>query len=175
MKLDEFIAVGKIHRPHGIRGWLKVAFNHPLLFSGDGDGPDFFFVGNLPKPLPYRVEELNYTSGTQFLLKLEELSSRETAERVTGKELYLTSEQAEEYFDLADQGFDFAVGYMILDETESQIGLIKNILVMPQQDLAEIHHKGKEVFIPLVADNIIALDRKQKTIQIHIPEGLLDL
>lgn len=175
MKLDEFIAVGKIHRPHGIRGWLKVSFDHPLLFSGDGDQPTFLFAGSLPNPLPYEVEELNYATGTHFLLKFTDHHHREDADKLAGKQLFLPQEQAEEYFDLEDQGFDFVVGYTLLDQDGKAVGVVKNIMAMPQQDIAEVDHEGKEVLIPLVPENILSLDRKQKTIQVEIPEGLLDL
>lgn len=175
MKLDEFIAVGKIHRPHGIRGWLKVSFNHPLLFSGDGDAPAFFFAGNDSSPLPYEVEELNYATGNHFLLKLVEFDDREAADKLAGKELFLTAAEAPGYFDLEDQGFDFTVGYTLMDQDGKKIGEIHAIMAMPQQDLAEVDYEGREVLIPLVPENILSLDRKKKTIRVDIPDGLLDL
>ena len=46
---------------------------------------------------------------------------------------------------------------------------------MPQQHLAIVDYRGREVFIPLHPDIVVSLDEKAKKITLRLPGGLLEL
>ena len=46
---------------------------------------------------------------------------------------------------------------------------------MPHQTLCTIIIKEKEVMIPVHPDNTIRLDKKEKTIEVDVPDGLLEI
>jgi len=56
-----------------------------------------------------------------------------------------------------------------------EIGVLENVLDLPQQALFQILHHDKEVLIPVVEEVIMQVDRARRTIYIRAPEGLIDL
>ena len=63
----------------------------------------------------------------------------------------------------------------MIDTKRGNIGKITAINDSGAQPLFEIDKNGTEILIPLIDDFIIALDRKNKTITLETPEGLVDL
>lgn len=173
----EVIQVGKVHKVHGIRGWLKISFSYPLTALWVDELPPLL-LGTEAKNLPYFPEELSATSDEQyFLIKFEGIDSPEEAILLTGKELFMQLGREHEFFvtDQEESAYDFAMGYMLLSETGEFIGTIEDIEAMPAQDLAKVSHRGKEVLIPLADELVLTVDHKARTIKVVIPDGLLTL
>lgn len=171
MNLNEFVQVGTVFKAHGTRGWLKIYFNHPLLVSED---LSFLFVGKLPKPLPYPILELRAIDQDQYLIQLEGIDSKEAADKLAKKELWLPEDKASEYFDM-DEGNHSLEGFLLIDQEENEIGTIDEIVEMPMQMLAQVHYNEKDVLIPLNEQTILGIDQDEQVIQVSIAEGLLDL
>ena len=60
-------------------------------------------------------------------------------------------------------------------ENKSIIGTIINVIDHPGNTLLEVDVKGIEVLIPLNETTFDHIDKSNKQISIHLPEGLLDL
>lgn len=174
MRSTELVQVGKVHKAHGIRGWLKVEFSYPLLFSEDAP-PKAFFVGKGKRTLPYLVEEMNISTTEQALLKLEEVSGRSEADKLQHQDLFMQADIAEEYFDLSDYSLDVLVGFQLFDQNEQAIGPVTDVIEMPHQDLIQVNYQEREVLIPLIEEHILHIDQKKKTIQVFVADGLLEL
>ncbi|CAN5402828.1 ribosome maturation factor RimM [soil metagenome] len=172
----ELIQVGKVHKVHGIRGWLKITFSYPLTALWVDDLPPLL-IGTEAKNLPYFPEEINGTGDDQYLLKLEELNNPEEAALLPGKAIYMQDDKVKEYFftDMEESAYDFAVGYMLFSETGEFVGTIESIEAMPAHDLAQITYRGREVLLPLADELVQAVDHKAKSIKLIIPEGLLSI
>lgn len=173
----EVIQVGKVHKVHGIRGWLKISFSYPLTALWVDEMPPLL-LGTETKNLPYFPEELSATSDEEvFLIKFEDINSPEEAVMLPGKDIFMQLGREQEFFvtDQDESAFDFAVGYMLLSETGEFVGTIEDIEAMPAQDLAKVSHRGKEVLIPLADDLVLAVDHKARTLKMIIPDGLLSL
>ncbi|MEM6699798.1 MAG: hypothetical protein AAF599_15455 [Bacteroidota bacterium] len=55
------------------------------------------------------------------------------------------------------------------------IGVIEEVIEMPQQEMAVINYKDKEVLIPMNEDFILEILEEEKILKVELPEGLLDL
>ena len=174
MRSTELVQVGKVHKAHGIRGWLKIEFSYPLLFSEDAP-PKAFFVGKDKRTLPYLIEEINISTTEQVLLKLEEVSGRSEADKLQRNDIFMLADIVEDYFDLSDYSMDVLIGFQLYDQDEQAIGPVTDVIEMPHQDLVQVSYQEREVLIPLVEDHILHIDQKKKTIQVFIADGLLDL
>jgi 16S rRNA processing protein RimM len=71
--------------------------------------------------------------------------------------------------------FHEVIGFDVLDTKHGNIGKISAINDSGAQPLFEIDKNGIELLIPLIDDFIIDLDRKNKTITLETPEGLVAL
>jgi 16S rRNA processing protein RimM len=101
-------------------------------------------------------------------------TTAEDSERLVGKELYLPLTMLP-----ALEGKKFyyheVVGFEVEDEAFGAIGTITEIIDNSPQALFSIDHTGKEVLIPIIDDFIIKIDRQEKKIRVHCPEGLIEL
>lgn len=174
MRTTELVQVGKVHKAHGIRGWLKVEFSYPLLFSEDAP-PNAFFIGKGKRTLPYLIEEVNLNAEGHVLIKFEEVDGRNEANAIQNKDLFMQADLVEEFFDLNEYSLDALVGFQLFDQDEQAIGQISDVIEMPHQDLLEVQYQEREILIPLIEEHILHIDQKKKTIQVQIADGLLDL
>ena len=63
----------------------------------------------------------------------------------------------------------------MIDKEVGEVGVIEEILDMPQQEMTLIRYKKREVLIPLNEELILEIDEKKKQVMVDLPEGLLDL
>jgi 16S rRNA processing protein RimM len=66
-------------------------------------------------------------------------------------------------------------GFMIVDESLGELGVVKAIEEFPQQEMAIIMYHENEVLIPLNEFIIVNIDENKKVIQVNLPEGLLEI
>ena len=175
MQLDDLIQIGSLHKAHGTKGELKIIFRFPF-FVGEEENLSNLFFGK-PRPLPYFVESLQDTN-SGYIIKLEGIDNRSTADEAAKKPVFLPKEVAESIFDLEEEEngeYGYLTGYTLLNADMKPLGTIDEVMLLPQHELARLLIEGKEVLIPLNEATITAIDEKQQTVVVQVPEGLLDL
>ena len=112
--------------------------------------------------------------GNQLRLKIEDVNNEAEADEILGGEIYLPLKFLPK---LTGNKFYFheIIGYNIEDVNHGAIGIITAINDRTSQPLFEINANGIDVFIPMIDDFIVKVDREQKTILVKTPEGLIDL
>ncbi|GAL79083.1 16S rRNA processing protein RimM [Algibacter lectus] len=71
--------------------------------------------------------------------------------------------------------FHEVIGFTVEDVNFGTVGIIKAINDSTTQSLFEIDRDGIEILIPMNDEFINKVDRKNKTIIVDTPEGLIDL
>ena len=67
-------------------------------------------------------------------------------------------------------------GFILLNQDEIEIGVIEDVISMPQQELAQIMTKAQqEILIPLHESLIVDIDPDRKVVKMEIVDGLTDL
>lgn len=169
---DEMTKVGKIGRPHGLRGELKV--NIDDLYFEDVVQQDSLLIAVGNQYIPHFVEA--WRSGGN-LVKLEEIDDKESAQMLQQRDIYLPAHlltiAAEDIPD--DNPFVQYLGYLIKDTEIGTIGKIQEIVDLPEHYLAEVSYKGKPIMIPLHTDLIEEIDEKKQVLLMDLPEGLFEL
>ena len=67
------------------------------------------------------------------------------------------------------------VGFSVWDENENEIGTVLDYVDIKNNHLLIVEINNREVMIPAHDALIINVMKKEKIIQLQIPEGLLDL
>jgi len=67
------------------------------------------------------------------------------------------------------------IGFKIIDQKEGEIGAIVKINDQTTQPLFEVNDGNNIILIPLHDDLLINVDRKNQSILVNLPEGLMDL
>ena len=164
--------VGKVIRPHGLDGVLrifsyaeseKIFLNPGIVYIRLGRG----------EPSEHRVRSIKPHTNI-FLLKLEELSSLEEAEKYRDATIFvsrdaLAREEGDGYY-----WFDL-LGIQVHLNTGEYVGKISHIFPTGGHDIYVVTDGDREVMIPASHDIVETIDLENKRMIIREMEGLLDL
>ena len=67
------------------------------------------------------------------------------------------------------------IGYKVVDSNYGPIGSIEKVNDKPTQSIFVIKYKERQILIPINEEIIKEIDRKNKSIYISAPNGLIDL
>ena len=169
---DEKTKVGKIGRPHGLHGELKVSIDD--LYFEDVVQQDSLLIAVGNQYIPHFVEA--WRSGGN-LVKLEEIDDKESAQMLQQRDIYLPAHlltiKAEDL--PAANPFVQYLGYLVYDTEIGAIGKIQEIVDLPEHYLAEVDYQGKAIMIPLHSDLIEGIDVSEQVLLMDLPEGLFEL
>ncbi|MBL0341764.1 MAG: hypothetical protein IPP71_12985 [Bacteroidetes bacterium] len=68
-----------------------------------------------------------------------------------------------------------APGMRVVDAVLGDLGVIDQVFDLPEQPVASILYKEKEVLFPIISVFIERVDRVNRILYVHLPEGLLDV
>lgn len=167
-----FVRVGRVAKPHGIMGELKVLphgdpddFSHfPEVLLGDENQP----AGRL-----YKVERSRPQSKT-VLVVLAGVVDRTAAELLIGREVWVDEKFLPA---LAEDEFYWheLVGLRVVIEGGRELGRVTAMMATGGHDLLVVHGGGKEYLIPARRGFMLDTDRKAGLITIADIPGLFDL
>ena len=166
------VVVGRIGRPHGVRGEVTVEVRT--------DDPDLRFVPGAvlrtdpAERGPITITGVHWHSGT-LLLRLEGVDSREAAEAVRNTELLVDVADLPEIED-PDSFYDHQlVGLSARLPDDSVLGEVIAVRHEAQDLLVVRRPEGGDVLIPFVSAIVPTVDLDGGFIVVDPPEGLLEL
>lgn len=170
MTTAEYISVGKVGKTYGTGGALKLHPEEP--YTEAVLQAAVLFIPVAGKPAPFFVEE--YLSADPLVVKLEEVEDREEAHPLSGQPLFLRQQDLPTAGE-EEEDYRVMIGYTIHDEAAGEVGVIRDIMELPEQVLAVLDYEGREILIPINEHFIRSFDLEQRLILMDLPEGLLDL
>ncbi|WP_411893280.1 ribosome maturation factor RimM [Winogradskyella sp. A2] len=172
MRKEDCFYLGKIVKKYSFKGELlaKLDTDEPDLY----DSLDAIFIDLRGNLIPFFIEKSQLHKSNLLRLKLEDVDSEADADSLLKSDLYLPLEllpklEGDKFY------FHEVIGFNITDEKFGNVGILKNINDATAQALFEIDRNGTEILIPMNDEFIIKVDRKNKTIFVNTPEGLIDL
>ena len=158
----------------------KYSFKGELLIKTDTDNIESylnlssFFIEIENKLVPYFIEKCLIHKSSLLRLKLEDVSNEEIANSLIKKKTYLPLEllpplEGKKFY------YHEVIGFKIIDQKEGEIGTIIKINDKTKQPIFEVNEGNNIVLIPLHDDLLINVDRKNQSILVNLPEGLIDL
>ncbi|MEE9439508.1 MAG: ribosome maturation factor RimM [Saprospiraceae bacterium] len=162
------IKVGKLVKPFGTKGFVKVHAEKKYL--DDLCNTDVWFVDFRGDTIPYFIEKIDKSSN--FLVKFEDLDNPEDAKKISGAQLFLKQKDISKK-ETNNIDTPTLIGFTIKN-SEQTIGTIADIIEYPQQTMAVIYIKENDILIPLHAAMIIDINIELKTIEMELPEGLIE-
>ncbi len=171
IQLMEYIHIGKIVATFGVKG--EVVITHALEKKSTFKGIEVLFVEEVKGSyLPYFIQGGKAKNAGESYIKLEGVDSKEAAHRFIQKPVWLRQADFEKAAGKASSiGL---IGFAVYNNRE-HIGLIEEVIEQPHQVLLRINYNSKEAYIPLHAETLVKINRRQKEVQVILPEGLLDI
>lgn len=170
--MSEFTEIGKLLKPHGVKGELKCfiedEYVEDVLKSG------LVYVAQGQSSLPYFIESIR--SQNPFLIKLETIDNKEEAVLVAHQKLTVPTKVLSRLIvEESDLEYHFLEGWSMIDKELGDIGKVDRIEEYPQQEMAFVQQGEEEHLVPLHKDLILDIDKKSKRIMVALPAGLIGM
>lgn len=172
MKKEDCFYLGKIVR--------KYSFNGELLIKLDTDEPELYenldsiFIDVRGTLIPFFIESSQLHKSDLLRVQFEDVTTEADADALLKSDVYLPLELLPK-LDGNKFYFHEVIGFTINDKNYGKVGVIKSINDSTAQALFEVENNGKEILIPMNDEFILEVNRKNKTILVETPEGLIDL
>jgi len=169
---EDLLLIGKVIRPQGLRGLLRIR-SYARSAESFLNAGTVFLKSDRQELVGYKVSSLKAHKDV-FLMKLDGLSSLGDAERYRGAEIFIKKDLLrrdgdEEYF-----WFEL-IGLRVFLSSGRCIGTLKEIIATGSNDIFVVKEGEKEYLIPAIHEVVEEIDLKNKKITIYEVEGLLDL
>jgi 16S rRNA processing protein RimM len=164
-----FLVIGRIVKPHGVDGEVRVAIHT--------DVPERFnwlervFVGQA-KPVLYRVEGVRFHQAS-VLMKLEGIHNRDDAQLLSSQ--WVQVPEAEgipleegEYF------LYQAIGLKVNTDEGKNLGEVTEIIVTGANNVFVVHGPQGEVLLPDTDEVVLKVDIEGGQMLVHLLEGLIE-
>ncbi len=170
MNFDDFYLLGHIAKTYGLTGEIVVHLdvNDPNYYGN----LDVMFVREHNQLVPHFIQKIQIFRN-QARIALEDLTAREEADRLVGKEVflpvkYLPKLKKGEYY------FHDLIGFDVIKENKV-LGIVEKIYDLGTQYLFSTLVNGKEVMIPLNKSILKEVDLENRKIVVELPDGLIDI
>jgi 16S rRNA processing protein RimM len=170
---DDYELIGKVVKPHGIRGELKV-----YAFSESPDNFKLYKRLVLQKPGVDTIETYSLVKsraqGKLAVVQLQGVDTRNKAEALQGSEIWLDRADLPglkpgEYY------WHQFVGLHVVPDTGKVLGTISGLFTTKAHDVMVIAGAKQEYMVPVKDEIIRQVDTKAGKIIIAPPPGLLEL
>lgn len=173
IRQEEVFKIGKIGKPHGVKGEVSLMFEDDVFDRVDADYLVLLIDGIL---VPFFFEEYRFKSDETALVKFCDIDTKEQAQELTGCDVYFSRKLSEDGRE--DMSLNEAENFKLLDANNdnSLIGTVKSVDYSTINTLFNVETPdGKEIMIPASEDFIVDIDTEKHFIVVDLPEGLLDL
>ncbi|MFN0012934.1 MAG: ribosome maturation factor RimM [Saprospiraceae bacterium] len=169
-----YVQIGFTRKTHGVAGELKIVIEEPFedLFLD----ADRVFLEVKGAKMPFLIKSVR--GGGDLIVLFEDVANREEALSLQSRPVFLPESEIPEevILDQPDpREYGYLIGFVINDRTAGEIGTVQDVLELPQQEMAVVNWKGKEVLVPLNKAFVVSIDLKRKEVVTDLPEGLLSL
>lgn len=159
--------IGRITKTYGFEGAVVVRSESGITWEPEQGEPVFIVIDGIP--VPFFTREAFSPSPATLVISFDDYLTTESVSPFKGCEVRIAGE-TEENDDMA--ALD---GYSLTDINSGVRGTITSVIQNPGQLLAVVTVPGGEILVPLHPDLIVSVDRKRKTIEMSLPEGLIQL
>ena len=172
MQKKDCFYLGKIVRKHSFRGEvvIKLDTDEPELYANMN--AVFVDLGN--NLLPFFIVKSLLQKGNQLRVKFEDVSSEADADALLKADVYLPLDLLPK---LTGNKFYYheVIGFTIEDVNFGKVGILTGINDSTAQPLFEIKNGDIGILIPMIDAFIKKVDRKNKTIIVETPAGLIEM
>ncbi|HDH98480.1 MAG TPA: 16S rRNA processing protein RimM [Deltaproteobacteria bacterium] len=172
MSTDTFLfALGRIVKPHGIRGEVQVySYSNVEYFL---DYKDIFVQGKYGDKVPQRVLKARIKKGQSVILALEGVVDRTQAGFFVDKEIFLDRAKLPplpegEYYRHEIEGLS------VVSAEGEKLGILSDVLATGAHDVYVVKGDKGEILVPAVEQMVKKIDLKKGVMVVDLPPGLVE-
>jgi 16S rRNA processing protein RimM len=173
MVMDELVVVGRVARPHGIRGHVIVNPETDFLDQRYRVGEVLQVVSGGAAPVPRRILSARFHQGRP-ILELEGIASVEEAERLAGAELRLPAGALGPLPEGTFYHYQL-IGCEVRDRSDVVLGRVRAVEGPMERSRLVVQGERGEIQIPMTAGICLSVDPAAGLIVVDPPAGLVEL
>ncbi len=170
MEKKEYFSIGKVTKTKGLKGEIQLYLD--VENPQDYINLESVFIEINNKPVPFFIEKISIQKSIAYIL-FEGLEHIDEAQKLVNKQVFISEKNIPE--NTNDSIPNDLKGFYVIDVNMGELGKINEIQIFPQQYIASITFKEKEVLFPLNDAFIKSIDTNKKEIHVELPDGLLDI
>ena len=158
---QDLIPLGKVIKPHGIKGELKL-----LLYNKNSNILSKMLNIWIRHDETFDYYNLEFVKGIKdIIVKFSQVDDRDVASLLSGREFFVSRS---EFPDIDKENFYLVdiIKFKVFDGTE-EIGFISDVLFLPGGNILEINYKGNMILVPMVDKYIEFFDFDEKKITVN--------
>lgn len=171
-KRKQYLAIGQIVGPHGIRGEVKV--------QSLTDFPERFHpgvqvhLGASTDAVSVRAMTISASRPHQehVLVLFAGIKDRDAAEALRWQYLLIPEDEAMPLGEHENYLHDL-IGLNVLTDAGEPLGELKEVVLTPANDVYVVQGERGEVLIPATREVILCVDLPARTMTVALPDGLL--
>jgi len=169
--MSNYNNIGKLVATFGVLG--ELILKHNLGNKTALKGLEAIFIEvKKDELLPYFIIKATAKSDTEITILLDGVTTKEDAKKLTPKNVWLPEADFKKF---AGASSPIAMlGYNMICEDED-LGEILEVIEQPHQILCRIELNGNEALIPIHAETLDKVDKKNRKVFVTLPDGLLDI
>lgn len=172
----EYLVVGTVQKPHGIRGelFVKVETDRPAAVFVQGRLLHLADASGAPSGKALTVERARRFKGGILLKAAEHTARSAELDELRGRSLLIPREEAAP-LDEGEVFFHDLVGMRVMAGGE-EVGTVADVYEYPSGHLLSVRRAGRgELMLPFVSEMIRRMDVAERVLEIDPPAGLLEL
>jgi 16S rRNA processing protein RimM len=162
----QLLAVGRVVRPHGVRGELLV--ESLTDFPEHLAEVDIVYVGDEAEPHPLAAARLHRD---QLLLRLADCTDRDSAEQYRGQLVQIEARAAAP-LPPGTYYHHQLIGCRVVSDDGDDLGELVDILETGANDVYVVATPDGELLLPAIQTVILDIDLAERRITAHLIEGL---
>lgn len=161
--------IGTILKTKGFDGTTIVAFDFPIINSD----LKALFISKGTMHQPLLIEKVEQTNDFTLLIKWKNYNSKEEAQLLHNKELFLDEKLIPNYFD--EEELNDFIGYEVYNG-EGKLGEVIDLYQTNQQETLEVRlANGQKLLVPLIELYVITIDDEKETIYCNLTEEFIKM
>lgn len=169
IKQDDVYKIGRIGKPHGIKGELTMMVEDDVFDRVEGEYLILLIDGIL---VPFFIEDYRFRSEQSALVKFCDIDTQERASELTGCDVFFPRSLSDSD-DTDTLTWQEAIGYQVADDNSGKtLGTISYIDTSTANTLIELDNG---MLIPAAYEIIKDINTEQLLITMSLPEGLMEI
>lgn len=165
----EFVAVGKLHRPHGVRGEMRMSIW--TEFPERLQPQKLVYVGKTYES--FHIKKLR-GEGKDSLISFTEFDNREDAGKLRNQVVFVRTTDLPS---LPDDGLYLhqLLGLQVIsDDDDTLLGTVAEIIETGANDVFLVRREGeRDILIPDIDTVVLNINLTERKIRVHLLPGLV--
>lgn len=171
MHIDDCFYIGYVSKTRGLKGEIQIYFEFD---DYEELNLEILFFEIDKKLVPFFVDTFKLQANKTGYFYLADIDHIDKAKELVRKSIYMPKDKMPER-DPDEFYVTDLKGYLVYDQIHGELGEIIEIREFPQQDIAVVQFRFKELLFPLNDDFIVEIDEEKGELKVHLPEGLVDI